>query len=909
MGAGPEPPQPADTFGGLLRRLRIAAGLTQEQLAKAAGLSPRSISDLERGINLTARRETVRLLADVLNLTGPERTGFQATARGLTPSQALSASAGAVATATRTLPRDIGAFTGREPELRAVMRLASSARKSGGVVGICAIGGMAGIGKTAFAVHAAHQLAPRFPDGQIFMSLHAHTPGQQPVDPASALASLLMTVGVDAGQIPAGVEGRSRLWRDRIAGRQVLLLLDDAGGYDQVKPLLPGAAGSLVLITSRRHLTALEDASSISLDTMPPQEAAELLVRLSGRPGLDVGVPAVGKVVRLCGYLPLAIGMMAGRLRHHPAWSVTDLAADLTSARDRLDVLRTEDLSVAAAFDLSYEPLAGEQRRLFRRLALHDGADIDGYAAAALDGTDLGSTRRRLEALYDRHLIAEHAPGRYRLHDLMREHARGLVAADPAQERSAAADRLLAYYLRAARAADVHLVRRGRQEPVAASLLALLAPLAAGGAGTGGAGTGGAGTGGAGEFVPAVPEFGTRDVALEWMERERLNLDAMIMDAVARDRAAFAAALSAAMHAFLRFDGHWDHALRLHKIALEAALRMGDEQAEAAALTNLGDTEMAARDYPAAATSLSKAVQVCRNLRYRPGEAAALSQLGAALYLTGDNQTAAEQLGQALALYGELGDAAGQALTLSRLGSVRIVTGDYPAAASGLTRAYELYRQLGDRLGEAYALTELGAVKQATGLYTEATADLRLALDVFVDLADRLGEANALLDLGNVQQATGDLAAAIAGLTRALELYEELDDRLGRANVLHQLGTVRQAMGEVDAAGESQHEALELYRQLRDRAGEADSLVQLGEIALAEGTPGEASALFSEAQVIATEAASPLGQARALDGIGRCSLATGAVVEGRDALSKALEIYRRIGAPAAEVVAQALEDL
>ncbi len=288
---GPEPAREPNgsTFAGLLRQLRLAAGLTQEQLATAAALSPRSISDLERGVNLTARRETVRLLADALSLTGAARTGFQAAARGLTPGQAFPA--GGAATATRTLPRDIGAFTGRQPELRAVVRLAGSARKSGGIVGICAIGGMAGIGKTAFAIHAAHQLAPRFPDGQIFMSLHAHTPGQRPVEPASALASLLVTAGVDSGQIPAGVEERSRLWRDHLAGRQVLLLLDDVAGYDQIKPLLPGAAGSLVLITSRRHLTALDDAYLISLDTMPPDEAAALLIRLSGRPGLAATEP------------------------------------------------------------------------------------------------------------------------------------------------------------------------------------------------------------------------------------------------------------------------------------------------------------------------------------------------------------------------------------------------------------------------------------------------------------------------------------------------------------------------------------------------------------------------------------------------------------------------------------------
>ena len=216
-----------------------------------------------------------------------------------------------------------------------------------------------------------------------------------------------------------------------------------------------GRRGSLVLITSRRHLTALEDASSVTLDTLPPAEAAELLIRLSGRPGLGTGVPGIGKVVRLCGYLPLAIGMMAG-LRHHPAWSVSDLAADLASARDRLELLRTEDLSVAAAFDLSYESLSADRQRLFRRLALHGGADIDGYAAAALDGTGLGSARRGLEALYDRHLIAEHAPGRYRLHDLVREHARGLVSRRsgrrPGYGRGSAASLLPGHRLRRRRA-------------------------------------------------------------------------------------------------------------------------------------------------------------------------------------------------------------------------------------------------------------------------------------------------------------------------------------------------------------------------------------------------------------------------------------------------------------------------
>ncbi len=395
--------QPGPDFGGLLRELRTGARLTQEELAEAAGLSPRSVSDLERGVNRTAHKETARLLADALGLTGPARARFEAAARGRMPG---GPGTGGVAAATRTLPRDIASFTGRQQELE---QLAEAAAGTGGVVGICAVGGMAGVGKTAFAVHAAHHLADRFPGGQIFLPLHGHTPGQAPVDPAEALASLLLTAGVPAAQIPPGLEARMALWRDRLAERQLLLVLDDAASSEQVRPLLPGTGGSLVLVTSRRHLTALEDATAISLDILPPDEAAALLVRLAARPGLGPADPPVAKITRLCGWLPLAIGMVARQLHHHPAWTAAGRAAELAAARDRLELMTTENLSVAAAFNLSYADLTGEQQRLFRRLGLHPGPDIDGYAAAALDGTDLAAARRGLEALYDQYLLAEPA--------------------------------------------------------------------------------------------------------------------------------------------------------------------------------------------------------------------------------------------------------------------------------------------------------------------------------------------------------------------------------------------------------------------------------------------------------------------------------------------------------------------
>ena len=462
-GDGPVAEQPALSFARLLRQLRDDAGLTQEELAEAASLSPRSVSDLERGVNLTARHDTARLLAGALGLSGPRRALFEAAARGRVPAgEVLAAGEGAAAAAaTRTLPRDIASFTGRAAELAQLAGAVTSAAEAGvGVVGIHAIGGMAGVGKTAFAVHAAHQLAGGFPDGQFFLPLHAHTPGQRPVDPADALASLLLTAGVGAQQIPPGLQARAARWRDWLAGKKVLLVLDDAAGHEQVSPLLPGTGGSVVLVTSRRHLTALEDAAAISLDTLAPGEAAALLARLAGRPGLGSGDGPAGEITRLCGYLPLAIGMLARQLHHHPSWTAAGLAGELAAAAGRLELMRAENLSVAAAFDLSYQDLTPGQQRLFRRLGVHPGTDLDGYAAAALDGTDLATARRHLDGLYDQYLLTEPARGRYRLHDLLGEHTRALAFAGDPADADAAAGRLLDYYLHAAAAAGQHIETR-----------------------------------------------------------------------------------------------------------------------------------------------------------------------------------------------------------------------------------------------------------------------------------------------------------------------------------------------------------------------------------------------------------------------------------------------------------------
>ena len=538
-------------FADLLRRLRAEAGLTQEELAEAAGLSPRSVSDLERGVHRAARQDTARLLADALGLAGPGRALFVAAARGCGPAVEARAAGegvlGSAAAATRMLPRDIASFTGRAAELERLMAGLAGATASGGVVGICAIGGMAGIGKTTLAVHAAHQLAEHFPDGQVFLSMHAHTPGQRPVDPADALASLLLAAGVAAQTIPPGLDARAGRWRDCLAGKKILLVLDDAAGHDQVRPLLPGTAGCLVLVTSRRRLAALEDAAVISLDTLPPDEAAALLARLAGRPDLGADDEGAGEIARLCGYLPLAIGMLAGQLRHHPARSATGLAAELAAARDRLELMQAENLSVAAAFDLSYRDLTGGQRRLFRRLGLHPGPDIDAYAAAALAGSGLPSARRLLDALYDQHLITEPVSGRYRLHDLVREHARALAAADDPAAREAATVRLLDYYLHTALAAGQHF-------PACVAAEGPAPP---------------------GRPPASAPPVSAFRQAAAWLEDERANLHAAAGYAAASGRLRYAMLIPDAMNGFLDIRGYRDQGLSLEQTALAAAREAG----------------------------------------------------------------------------------------------------------------------------------------------------------------------------------------------------------------------------------------------------------------------------------------------------------------------------------------------
>ncbi|SEL69169.1 AfsR/SARP family transcriptional regulator [Streptacidiphilus jiangxiensis] len=783
------------------------------------------------------------------------------------------------------LPRDITAFTGRTAELEELVTACRVGAEQGGVIDIHAIDGMAGVGKTAFAIHAGHRLAADFPDGQIFLSLHAHTPGTAPVPPADALATLLVGLGVDPARIPADLSGRAGMWRAQLAGRRVLLLLDDARSSEQVRPLLPASPGSLVLVTSRRRLLALEDAMPFTLDVLPAPEAAALLVAKSGRPQLSPDDPSVREIVRLCGYLPLAIQLTAARLRHRRSWTVADLLPDLAETSLRLDALHMEDLSVAAAFDLSYRDLGAEQQRLFRLLGLLFGEDLDVPTAAALSGTDAPAVRALLRELVDHHLVEEPRRGRYRMHDLIREHARSLVEAEPAGDdgadgadgRDAARQRLLDYYL--------HTAAR------AGSLLGGSIPLRSPDV----------------VHVPvACPPLAGEDDALAWLRTERANLLAAV-DHAAGHSPRHAAQLPAALHEFLRSQGHWAEAGAVHRTALEAATASGDLLGMAISLLNSGAVALYVDEYSVGAGYLGRAVALFEECDHRLGLAVSLHQLGAMHRLSGQYAKAEEALMRARTLFDHADHATHLAHLFTELGHVQQLTGQFAAATRTLQSALEAHRRTGNRRGEANALGQLGDVLQWTGRYAEALANHQRALELFTRIGNVVGQAIALVQIGEVHWVLGDLLAAEHNLREALERCDRIGSRLVRANALAHLSSVRLALGDHAGVASCLGEALEICRDLGSRLGEAHVLLRLGRLALATADPAAAETHLVAAVELFEAMEDRGGEAETRNALGALGAARELPDEAARHHGRALEIASEIGAALEE--ARALEGL
>ncbi|QKV80058.1 BTAD domain-containing putative transcriptional regulator [Amycolatopsis sp. Hca4] len=696
--------------------------------------------------------------------------------------------AGRVFGSSNYLPRDADHFVGR---------VAETVRLTGGtaVYGIC---GMAGVGKTALAVHLGHRFADRFPDGQLFADLHAHGP-DGPLAPAAALDSLLRQLGVDGARIPERLDQRAALWRSLLVGRNALVVLDDAAGAAQVRPLLPGGTGSLVLVTSRARLTSLDAVTTLSLDVLAPAEAVQLLTRVAG-PDRTGGDPAVAEIARLCGYLPLALRIAAARLRDRPLWTVAHLAGLLRDEHRRLAELSTGDRGVGAAFTLSYRQLAEPQQRLFRLLGGFPGPDIDAWAAAAIAGCGPREAERLLEELVDVHLLAQPALGRYRFHDLIRDHARATGLAGPAAPRDAAASRVFDYYLHvAARAADVLEPTRKRFPP-------------------------------AGSPPAHAPEFGTEAEALAWLEAERPNL-AAIAAAAGRDRPGHCWRLVQTLWRFYFVRGHVDDWLRTHRLALGV---VRDPVAEAELRKNLGLGHWRSGDFAEAVGQHRRALALDRANDDVWGQAKTHNHLGFIHARGGSHDEALAHHRTAAELYRAAGDRCGEARALVGLGDLHYHAGRRAESAADFRRGLDLAHEVGDRWGEALAAIGLGF----TAAPRDAHRHLERGLEYAREAGDRWGESMALTGLGMVRHAEGESADAANVLRQAVTLTQEVGDRWWERMATTALGRVQAALGK-DAEAVVLHErAVRLAREAGDEAGEAEASAALAEMPVVRSKRG-----------------------------------------------------------------------
>jgi tetratricopeptide (TPR) repeat protein len=771
----------------------------------------------------------------------------------------------------RQLPADTAVFTGRDGELGRLLALAGHAGSgdSPGTVVISAIDGMGGIGKTALAIRAAHRLAGCYPDGQLFIDLCGFTQGTAPRDPGDALATLLGSLGVPPGQIPADLDARAAFYRDRLAGTRTLILLDNAADEAQVRPLLPASDTCLVLITSRRRLKALDDALPLPLDVLPLDEAVALLrkaARLGDHPRDE---PLLEQAAELCGCLPIALLIAGALLRTGgKAWDLTVLTGRLTARQPGRELAgyTDETRSLEAVFDLSYRTLPEDQRLLFRRLGLLPGPETDAYAAAALLDTNVEQADRLLECLADHTLLAGVSPGRYRLHDLIRAHARTLaVTLDPGPERQDAQGRLLHYYAHTAQAASVPVARLPRPGPH-------------------------------GPPPAHAPDLTDPQAARAWLRTEYPNLQAAHAHASTHTLEEHAIALAAGLAEILQTDGPWARALEIHQAAADAAARRQQPAAHATALTDLGRMRYQTGNYPGAADAHARALEIFRQTGHRLGEANALTNLGRTRFITGDVPGGADALARALEIFRRIGNRLGEANALRDLGRVRYLTGDYPGATDALAQSLEISRRIGNRRGEANALNDLGRVRHQTGDFPGATDALARALGISRQIGNRRGEAGALNFLGRVRHATGDFPGATDTLARSLEIYRQLGDRIGEAGALDYLGQVRHATGDYPGAADALARSLEIVRRMGDRTDEAWVLTHYAATIAATGERPRALALYQQALAMTRELNLPAQEALCLEGIAGHHLATGGnPARGTGHLRQALQIYQRLG--------------
>ncbi|MBF6329907.1 AfsR/SARP family transcriptional regulator [Nocardia transvalensis] len=664
------------------------------------------------------------------------------------------------------LPGDIADFTGRKDEMARLMA-AIPRDTAPATVLVEAVDGMAGVGKTTLAVHAAHQLSSRYPDAQLYIDLHGHAAEQEPTEPAAALDTLLRAIGVPGEVIPGDLDARAALWRSKLAVRSALIVLDNAADADQVRPLLPGTPTCFVLVTSRRRLIDLEGCRTLSLGVLPLEDAVGLFATIVGDDRVAAEPEAVEEIVRLCGRLPLAIRIAAGRLRARPAWRVGELAQRLRQPRRRLDHLSAGSRSVTAALTVGYKDLPVDQQRVFRLLGLHPGPDFDAYATAALADIDVDVAEQILEALVDVHLLEQVVSGRYSFHDLVRDFAATLTRpSDPG--RAAALTRLFDHYRYAAWTASTTLFPDDSVRS--------LDPL---------------------EPTTPIPALTDPHDCMAWLHSERPNLLAVAKYAARVCWPGYTKQFSEILWQFLTGLQCSDDAIKLHSDAIEVARRTGEQEQECRLLTNLGFTLWRTRHGRQALSVLNEAVQLAHARGDRAAEIRAMHHCGLVYFRLGRYRDALISYHGALLLSRIGGDRFFEGHALNGLGLVYKVMGYHEEALSCLRRALRVADDTTNLYLRASALIRAGETRLRTGRYEQALVHLEDARETLAPMLPHTLFHNWLwVQIGIAHYHLGQHEAALDNLRRALALAERNRDLIPECYAHLGLGNVHRWRGQ-----------------------------------------------------------------------------------------------------------------
>jgi tetratricopeptide (TPR) repeat protein len=653
------------------------------------------------------------------------------------------------------MPPDVSWFAGRQRQLAQLDALLAkqNCRESTSVV-ISAVTGTAGVGKTALAVHWAHRVADRFPDGQLYVNLRGFAPGTHVMSPAEAVRGVLDALDVPAEEIPRDLDAQAALYRSALAGRRMLIVLDNARDSAQVRPLLPGAPTCVVLVTSRSRLSGLVaavGAHPITLDLLTEGEAHQLLTRRLGTNRVDAEPDAVAEIVTTAARLPLALAIVAARAATEPHLPLHALASGLRdgSGSRRLDTLSTDDpaTDVRAVLSWSYQALTPPAARLFRLLGLHPGPDLALPAAASLAALALPEARGRLGELTRANLLIEHVPGRYTFHDLLRAYATEQAhSIDPDQQRKDATRRLLDHYLHTAYTAD-RLLNPAR-DPIT------LTPPRAG----------------------VIPEHSTdRQQALNWFTVEYPGLLAAVDHAAATGFDTHVWQLAWTLNNFLDRRGHWHHLATAGQAAVAAARRLADPTAQARAHFNLAGAYSHVDRLEDADTQIRHALDLHTQAGDLIGQAHTHARLGRMWERRGRYVEALHHAQRALDLYRAAGHRQGQAMAFNSVGWSYSLLGDHQQALTSCQQALTLFEELDNPEGRAATWDSLGYAYHHLGDHAQAIACYQHALDLFRDLGDRYEEASTLTHLGDTQHATGDRQAARGAWQQALTIFDQLD--------------------------------------------------------------------------------------------------------------------------------------